>query len=146
MKESVDYQLIRGFRIIPLFRRYKLLKSVARPNGKNVPIGYQWDGGTGVPMFEASKSAYAFLCHDAAYGEQDMAREEADRECVRLLGNSAGVYYAAFIGVMFALLKPTLIFAFITRRGRLRNLFFAVVLSLNLLGLLFMVWGFSWII
>ena len=111
MKQDVDYKLIRGQDWNPFGRVYRTLKPTMRPNGKIIPSGQEWNGATGVPMAYDSKYAYAFLCHDEAFGLQDMNVIAANNEAIFNVYAEGGIIPAFILAMVFyVILFPTVLF------------------------------------
>jgi len=111
MQQGVDYELVKGRNWLPFGRIYRTLKPIMRPNGKIIPAGREWNGATGVPMAYDSKYAYAFLCHDEAFGLQDMNVIAANNEAIHNVYVEGGIIPAFVLAMVFhVILLPTVLF------------------------------------
>jgi hypothetical protein len=108
MIEDVNYKLIKGKRWLPFGRKYQLITPITHFSGDIIPIGFEWDGGSGVPMIFNDSSAAAFLDHDYAFGASGVGVLEANTQCLRRLRKDVGLWMASIISFWFILLTPAL--------------------------------------
>jgi len=142
MIEDIDYTLIKGSSWNPFGRKYKLIIPKQHWSGVTIPSGFEWDGGTGVPMRYNSPSATAFLEHDYSFGASGIDVLEANSKCVQKLYKDTGLFMAVVIAVMFTLSTPTIFGYFKVEEATKYKSFLRMIGNLvALFNVIAIIWG-----